>query len=514
MSAIDGNTDSRSLHRAAVPASSSGAFIPIEVRETRMSNDVIVIGAGLAGYHASLEASRLGFDVLLVDPGSPPGAESGAPNTIAAALLRAAGCGARLNRSEIAELATRQRTLVELELYGAQRRLAEAGVRIVRGRASLMPSGHVSIDGRGALGADHIVLATGSRPRWPARFVFDNRVVCDSDSILHFDNGLPRSLVIVGAEIEGCEFACMFAALGTAVTLVERRRRLLRCADPEVLDVLHREMQALGVSVALEEEIRRIDVTRAPGEPHATVRLGSGRTEICSRLLILAGREGVHSRDELTAAGVEVDARGFVVVNEFFETTRPGVSAIGDAIGSPLTASVVPHQACVAISHAAQREPPNREYVIAAHTRPELAVVGMIEEALKRLDLPYGVGRAELPGLQQAEVVGAAQGLLKLTYAREDRRLLGVQIIGARATELIQIGALVIEAGGAIDRLIDQSDSHPDLSQAYRRAALDALSEADRATTTVTSCPGAGGTILPQPTPTVGCEASTRSVRR
>jgi NAD(P) transhydrogenase len=304
----------------------------------------------------------------------------------------------------------------------------------------------------------------------------DDRVVCDSDSILRFDGGLPRSLVIVGAEVEGCEFACLFAALGTAVTLVERRRRLLRCADPEILDVLHREMQALGVNVVLEEEIERIDVALAPGEPHAAVRLGSGRNEICERLLILAGREGVHDRDELSAAGVEVDARGFVVVNELFETTRPGTSAIGDAVGSPSTANVAPHQARIAISHAARREPPNCEYVIAAHTRPELAVVGMIEEALKRLDLPYGVGRAALPALQEGALVGAARGLLKLTYAREDRRLLGVQIIGARATELIGVGASVIEAGGTVDRLIDQTDLHPGLSEAYRRAALDARS--------------------------------------
>jgi NAD(P) transhydrogenase len=444
-----------------------------------VSDDVIVIGAGPAGYHASLEASRLGFEVLLVDPGEPPGSESGAPSTIAAALLRAAGRGARLHSSELAELATRRRMLVERELCSAERRLVEAGVRIVRGRASLMPSGKVSIDGRGALAADHVVLATGSRPRRPARFVFDDRVVCDSDSVLRFD-GLPRSLVIVGAEVPGCEFACLFAALGTAVTLVERRRRLLRCADPEILDVLHREMHALGVSVALEEEIGRIDVDSSPGEPHATVRLGSGRSEIGDRVLILAGREGVHGRDELAAAGVEVDARGFVVVNEFFETTRPGVCAIGDAIGSPLTATAR-HQARVAISHAAQRETANCEYVVAAHTRPELAVVGMIEEALKRLDLPYGVGRAELSALQQGEVVGAAPGLLKLTYAREDRRLLGVQIIGARATELIQIGALVIEAGGTIDHLIDPTDPPPGLAEAYRRAALDASAGPDRA---------------------------------
>jgi NAD(P) transhydrogenase len=246
-----------------------------------------------------------------------------------------------------------------------------------------------------------------------------------------------------------------------------------------VLELLHREMQALGVVVALEEEIGRIDVALSPGEPHATVRLGSGRSEVCDRLLVLAGREGVHARDELAAAGVEIDARGFVVVDEFFQTTRPGVRAIGDAVGPPLTGNVAPQQARIAMLHAAEREPPNCEYATTAHTRPELAVVGMIEEALKRLELPYGVGRAEFSALQQGELAGAARGLLKLTYAREDRRLLGVQIIGPRATELIQIGALLIESGGTIDHLIDQTYPHPSLCEAYRVAALDAGSGPD-----------------------------------
>jgi NAD(P) transhydrogenase len=440
---------------------------------------VIVIGAGPAGHHAALEAARLGFAVLLADPEAPPGAGSTLSGTIAASLLRAAGRGARPSAAEVVGLCEQRRRLVQEELRRAEQGLLAAGVRIVRGRARLEPSGEVAVEGQGVFAADHVVIASGSRPRRPPRFGFDDRVVCDSDSILRFEHGLPRSLVIVGAEVAGCEFACLFAALGASVTLVERRRRLLRCADPELLDLLHRELQALGVVVALEEEVEEVEVRRGPGEPHAVVRLGSGRSEVCDRLLVLAGREGAHPREELAAAGIEVDAQGFALVDDRFLTTRPGVRAIGDAAGPAQGSHVAPHQARIAMLHAAGREPPNCEFSITAHTRPELAVVGMIEEALKRLDLPYGVGRAEFSALPHGAPAGSPRGLLKLTYAREGRRLLGVQIIGPRASELIQIGAMMIESGGTIDHLIDQPYPHQSLSEVYRAAALAAQAGAE-----------------------------------
>jgi NAD(P) transhydrogenase len=195
---------------------------------------------------------------------------------------------------------------------------------------------------------------------------------------------------------------------------------------------------------------------------------------VCDRLLVLAGREGAADRAELAAAGVELDAQGFAVVDEFFQTTRPGVYAIGDLTGPPLRAGIAPHQARSAIFHAAGREPPNAEFPTTVHTRPELAVVGMIEEALKRLDLRYGVGRAEFSPLQRGEPGDGARGLLKLVFSHDDRRLLGVQIVGPGAAELIHLGAMLVQAGGTLDQLMEHVYAHPSLSEAYRAAALDA----------------------------------------
>jgi NAD(P) transhydrogenase len=447
----------------------------------------IVIGAGPAGCSAALEAANLGIEVLVVDPAAVPGAESGVPGMLAATLLRDAAVqeARRLRarglardpaafRREQAALTARHAELLELHLRESRRRLEELGVHFEQGRAALRASGEVEIEGRGLFAADGVVIATGSRPRRPARFPFDHRVVCDSDSVLQMGQPWPRHVVIVGAEVVGCEFACLFAALGASVTLVDRRRRLLRCADPEILEVLHGELQELGVVVALEEEVEQLDVSLDASEPHAVVRLGSGRSEVCDRLLVVAGREASVDAAALSALGIEVDSQGFVVVDEFFQTTRPGLYAIGDVVGAPLRASVAPHHARSALLHAVGREPPQSEYPMTAYTIPEIAVVGLIEEALKRLDVPYGVGRAHFSELLRGQLDGGERGLIKLTFAREDRRLLGVQIVGRDATELIHAGAMLIQTGGTIDQLIDQVFTHPSLSEAYRAAACDA----------------------------------------
>jgi NAD(P) transhydrogenase len=454
-----------------------------------MRHDAIVIGAGPAGSSAALEAARLGLAVLLVDAAPLADAGAIAETALPPALLRewvltrlaarrfAEAPGAHdAVRPELHALLARQRARVAFHFEEHARRLLAAGVRFAQGCAALRGPGEVELSGGRVERAAIIVIATGSEPRRPARFPFDQRLVCDSDSILRERAHAPRSLVIVGAEVEGCEFACLFAALGTNVTLVERRRRLLRCADPEILAVLHRALQELGVVVALEEEIEELVVAAHAGEPHARLRLSSGRSEVCDALLVLAGRTPRIESLGLGAAGIELDARGFVAVDENFQTSREGVYAVGDVVGPPMRASLGVHQARVAVLHAAGREAAQpSEVPLAVHTIPEIAVVGLIEEALRRLDVPYRVGTARFSELLRSRISGDTPGLLKLAFAAQDRRLLGVQIIASGAAELVHLGAAWLQAGGTADDLAGLVFDQPSLSEAYRLAALDAL---------------------------------------
>lgn len=452
-----------------------------------MDHAVIVIGAGVAGCAAALEASRLGLEVLMVDPAPVAGAGSLARGTIPAAVLRETIVQTlamqRLRRRSAptaplrldpGELASARRRALRGHLSELSRRLASKGVRFERGRASLASPSEVFVEGRGPRRARAIVIATGTRARRPASFPFDGEVVCDDESILRLEQ-LPRQLVIVGAEVVGCEFACLFATLGVGVTLVDRRRRLLRCADREVLELLHRSLQQLGVVVTLEEEIEALEIEDG-AEPHAVVTLGSGRVEKCDRLLVLAGREPEIAALGLGSAGVLTDAHGFIQVDEHCRTSQPGVYAVGDVVGYPFRAGTGMHQARIAMLHAAGCDtPPPSEPPIAIHTFPEISIAGLIEEAARRLDVPYGVGIARFRETLRGRIRGDTDGLVKLVFRREDRRLLGVQIIGEGATELVHLGAAWLESQATIDQVANFVFTHPSLAEVYRLAALDGL---------------------------------------
>ena len=461
---------------------------PMQVhRESQVDHAVIVIGAGAAGCAAALEASRLGLDVLLIDSAPIAGAGALAKGTIPAAILREiivqTLAGRRLRqrgdataplRLDSGELAAARKRVLRGHLSEMSRRLASEGVRFERGHAALRSSSEVVIEGRVAHRARVVVIAAGTRPRRPASFPFDGRVVCDDESILRLER-LPRNLVIVGAEVVGCEFACLFAALGVHVTLMERRRRLLRCADREILELLHQSMQQLGIVVALEEEIEGLGIERG-GEPHAVVGLASGRVEKCDRLLVLAGREPEVATLDLERAGVRTDAHGFIQVDENFQTSQPGVYAVGDVVGYPFRAGTGMHQARIAMLHAAGGDPPQlAEPPIAIHTFPEISIAGLIEEAARRLDVPYGVGIARFRDTLRGRIRADTSGLLKLLFRRDDRRLLGVQTIGDGAAELVHLGAAWLESGATLDQIANSVFNCPSLAEAYRVAALDGL---------------------------------------
>jgi NAD(P) transhydrogenase len=449
-----------------------------------MHRDVIVIGAGVSGCAAAIEAARLGRDVLLVDGATVPGLGTFSRGALPAALLREAvrearpprrGSGpAKAARVALTELTARRRHALAGHLARLFRELEERGVRFESGVASLESPRQVAIAGKGVRSADVIVIATGTRPRRPASFPFGGPVVCDEESVFRVDR-LPRSLVVVGAEVVGCEFACVFASLGVDVTLIERRRRLLRCVDREILEVLHARMQQLGIVVALEEHVEALEVEPAGVEPHASLRLASGRVEKCDRLLVLAGREPATEPLGLSRSGVQLDAQGFISVDEHFQTSQPGVYAVGDVVGYPFRIGSGLHQARSAMLHTASRPPPVFDDApVAIYTVPEIAQVGLIEEAVRRLDIRYVVGFARLDATFHGRVDACASGLVKLVFERDSGRLLGAQIIGDGASELVHVAAAWLGAGTTLDQIGHCVFNHPSRAEAYRLAALDA----------------------------------------
>jgi len=452
-----------------------------------MEHDAIVIGSDQVACATAIEAATRGLDVLLIHD-QPNGA--GDPDRGASILkskIREALSHQLANRELLAHgsssppgpllpdraIQAIRRRVAERFLPALQRQLAEFGIREVSGSARFVSPHRILLEPHGIVTAPIVAIAVGSRPRHPERFAFDHQVICDCRSVTRFDRP-PRHLLIVGAEAEGLEFAGIFHALGSNVTLLDRREQALRYVDRELRKVLHSGIRALGIDLILGEDLQEIRICDPDAAPHAEVRLASGRVETCDRVLIEAGRTPNTDKLGLGEANIEIDEFGFVIIEEHQQTSQPGVYALGDVSGS--LGPVDLRQSRVVIQHALGEEiEPVEPTPLSIHTTPPISMLGWTEEMCQRLDLPHVVGIARYSDLPSLRVLGRGDGMLKLVVTRGDRRLAGIHAIGEGASELVQVGAALVSTGAGIDELASCPFAAHTLFEAYLVAAEDAL---------------------------------------
>jgi NAD(P) transhydrogenase len=328
------------------------------------------------------------------------------------------------------------------------------------------------------LTADVILLATGSRPFHPPSVPFDDPDVLDSETARGLDRQL-RSLVVVGGGAVGCEYASIYTALGAEVTLLDSRPRLLPFMDGEVSDMLADVFRSLGMQVV-----------QAAGHPRVgrdadglRVELASGDVLRPEKVVFATGRVGNTEDLGLAGAGVATDDKGLVVVDDHYRTTAEGVYAAGDVIGPPALASVSMEQGRVAACHAfgiALKDAVDTLAPSGVYSIPEVAMVGLTEEEAQSAGVGYAVGRGHFAGNMRAAISGSTDGMVKLVFARDDGRLLGVHVLGEAATELVHVGQAVISLGGTIDYFIHATFNVPTATEAYKYAAYDGLSAVGR----------------------------------
>src|SRR5262249_27335209 len=263
--------------------------------------------------------------------------------------------------------------------------------------------------------------------------------VDDSDTILCIEQ-MPDRLVVVGGGVVGCEYACMFAALGVRVTLLETGKQPMAFLDDEINGLLEQAMRRrLGIDLRIGERLAGVE---SDGRT-VRVRLSSGAELLCDRVLASVGRGGATRDLALDRVGLTADPRGTLAVNQHFQTAVPHIYAAGDVVGFPALASSSMEQARVAMTHACgesykQRLSPVLPYGI--YTIPEISMVGESEENAREKGIDFEVGRALYRKNARGQMIGDLDGLLKLVFRAEDKRLLGVHVIGERATELVHIG--------------------------------------------------------------------------
>jgi NAD(P) transhydrogenase len=466
--------------------------------------DLLVIGSGPGGQRAAIAAAKLDRRVAVVERPDMLGGVCLNTGTIPSKTLREAilyltgvdqreiyGQSYRVkDEITIADLTSRTMHVVTRENDVVRSQLTRNRVTIIPGTARFTGPNEVEVDDGGGrirkTSAEKIVIATGTKPARPDSVAFDEKTIIDSDGIIHLER-VPRSMVVAGAGVIGIEYASMFAALGTKVTVVERRDRMLEFCDEEVVEALKYHLRDLAVTFRFGETVASVEA-RPEG---ALALLHSGKKIPADTVLYSAGRQGMTEHLNLGAAGLTADERGRITVDEFFRTGIPHIYAVGDVIGFPALAATSMEQGRLAAHHAFG-EPVQMHDVpqpIGIYSIPEISFVGRTEDQLTEACVPFEVGVSRYRELARGQIVGDSYGVLKLLVSPEDRTLLGVHVFGTGATELIHIGQAVMGCGGTVDYLVDAVFNYPTLAESYKVAALDATNKM-RQVTRMSGLPG------------------------
>jgi NAD(P) transhydrogenase len=454
--------------------------------------DLLVIGSGPAGQKAAIQAAKLRRNVGLVERRRHLGGVSVNTGTIPSKTIREAvlyltGLSQRgiygqdyrvKDEIEVEDLATHTRQVVDRERHVIRDQLLRNHVTLLDGTARFADPHTIALSERSGserrVSAERIVVATGSEPAHPSDVAFDERTVLDSDGIVLRLDRIPRTLVVVGAGVIGVEFASMFAALGTKVTVVDGRSEMLDFCDREIVEALRYHLRDRGVIFRFGELVTRVDTRN--GETLTT--LASGKQIAAEVVFYSAGRQGATADLGLENAGLEADSRGRIEVGPTYQTAVDSIYAVGDVIGFPSLASTSAEQGRLAAAHACGvAAQPAHDLPFGIYSIPEIGFVGRTELELTEASVPYEVGVSYYRELARGQILGETHGLVKLLVSSDDRTLLGVHALGASATEVIHIGQAVMGLGGTVDFLVESVFNYPTLAEAYKVAALDALNK-------------------------------------
>jgi NAD(P) transhydrogenase len=447
--------------------------------------DVVVIGSGPAGQKAAIQAAKAGKRVAVIERDRRVGGSCVHTGTIPSKSLREHAMRQRVRHVNLMDepiqtlLDGVAETIAAHDVYMAAQ-LERNHIALLRGRASFTAPDALAmrrIDGsQTTVRANIIIIATGSRPRTPAHLAVDHEHILDSDSILSLAY-LPRSLLVLGGGVIGSEYAATFAALGCKVWQADQFDQPLAFLDPELTSFYVDELRRNG-----GEYLPRADAisTKWDGISQVRTDFKDGRSIMADKVLVALGRIANVDGLKLEVAGVALTTRGHIQVDDRLKTTVDGVYAAGDVIGPPALASVSMEQgrraACHALGLLVPSDPVSR-LPSGVYTIPEIATVGLDEHGARRHFGGAIVGRARFEEIARGQINGCQRGLLKLVADPGGRRVVGVQIAGDGATELVHIGQLGLAAELDVDAYVDNVFNFPTMAEAYRIAAFDIVKQ-------------------------------------
>lgn len=459
---------------------------------TSQRYDLVVIGSGPAGQKGAIAAAKLGKRVAIVDREHRIGGVCLHTGTIPSKTLREAilyltglrqrafyGQDYRVKHEiSVSDLAARVDLVRKREKEVINQQLSRNGVEKINGSARFVDRNSLQIENDGdvtSIATDHVLIACGTRPAHAPDIPFEGKRILDADQLGVVDR-IPRDLIVVGAGVIGVEYASMLAALGVKVTIIEQRPTLLEFADHEILEALCFYLRRQGVVFRLAEKVTGVEVD-GDGLVHA--KMESGKRVHAEGLLYAVGRQANADLLNGEAAGLSVDSRGRLAVNEHFQTGVPNIYAAGDCIGFPSLASTSMEQGRLAVRHMFQCPEVRRTslFPYGIFTIPEISMVGKTEHELTEQKVPYEVGLARYTELAKGQMTGDDTGMLKIIFDPDSLKVLGVHAIGESATEIIHVGQTVLAFDGTIEFFRDSVFNYPTFAEAYKVAALNGLNK-------------------------------------
>lgn len=453
--------------------------------------DIVIIGGGPAGHGAALHAAHHGQRTLLIERETSIGGACVARGTIPSKTLRETAlaltgfkrrsgnvCDVAMGEDvQVASLMMRLEQVVTAHQASMKAQLDRAEVIRWHGRAKFVNATTVSITGVDRsvrqVTAKIIIVATGSRPRTPPEIPIDHQHLLDSDSILSLIY-LPRSLTVLGAGVIACEYASIFAALGTQVTMIDKGDRPLSFLDPELTTCFTQALSTTGSRFIAKATTTKVEWD---GLGEVVTTLGDGEVIRSEKLLCTLGRLANIEDLDLPAAGLTPTNRGLLAVDKDLRTAVPHIYGVGDVIGPPSLASASMDQGRRAVCHALGLPTgvPLELIPMGIYAIPELSSVGLTEEDARKRHGAAIVGRARFSEVARGHIAAIQDGLLKLVTDGEGKKLLGVQVVGEGAAELVGIGQMALIAGMDVDVFIANTFNFPTLAEAYRLAAMDVV---------------------------------------
>ncbi|MBA3603542.1 MAG: FAD-dependent oxidoreductase [Parachlamydiaceae bacterium] len=466
--------------------------------------DLIVIGSGPAGEKAAVKAAYFNYKVALIENSRHFGgtaAEEAIPAKVLKEMaLRLSGkfdqkvYGEFNNKKILVEnFLERARILSQHQSVTVKENLENHKVDLYKGTASFVDPHTIQINGEEdvTIYGENIVISTGSSPMYfgdtliinekerltaPNHLIVDGKRIHNTKTLLEA-NRFPKSLCIVGMGVSGCEYASAFSAMGTKVTIINRSDNILSFMDTDIVQFFLEELRKDGVSINFFEEIESIEIPNND-EELLTVMLKTGKKLSVDMVLYAGGRTGNTPQLKIENAGLRVNEKGAIPIDEHYRTSVPHIYAAGDVNGKALLANLAMDQGRIAVAKMFQMKDINelgKCSPLGIYSIPEMASVGLTEEQVKKNGINYCVGVCNYSDVPKGALV-EGNGMIKLVFERESKVVLGVHVIGALATELVHYGIDLVKSRKSLMDLITEAFNFPTLHEVYKYAAYDGLS--------------------------------------